>query len=71
MMISSGERSVVISSVKLAQEVLDESRFHKHIESTLEEVRNLVGDGLFTARHGEPNWGIAREHQHYLLNICD
>ncbi|CAE6532707.1 unnamed protein product [Rhizoctonia solani] len=54
-----GERMVVICSVKLAQEVLDESRFHKYIESTLEEVRNLVGDGLFTARHGEPNWGIA------------
>ncbi|KDN45033.1 hypothetical protein RSAG8_05206, partial [Rhizoctonia solani AG-8 WAC10335] len=54
-----GDRAVFICSVKLAQEVLDESRFHKHIESTLEEVRNLVGDGLFTARHGESNWGIA------------
>lgn len=50
-----------ISSVELAQEVLDEKRFHKHIESTLTEVRNLVADGLFTARHGETNWGIARE----------
>ncbi|CAE6454161.1 unnamed protein product [Rhizoctonia solani] len=54
-----GEKIVFICSVKLAQEVLDESRFHKHIESTLDEVRNLVGDGLFTARHGETNWGIA------------
>ncbi|KAJ1303594.1 hypothetical protein OPQ81_011777 [Rhizoctonia solani] len=54
-----GTDMVFICSVKLAQEVLDESRFHKHIESTLEEVRNLVGDGLFTARHGETNWGIA------------
>ncbi|KAG8757092.1 hypothetical protein FRC11_004809 [Ceratobasidium sp. 423] len=54
-----GEKIIMICSVKLAQEVLDESRFHKHIESTLEEVRNLVGDGLFTARQGEANWGIA------------
>ncbi|CAE6442366.1 unnamed protein product [Rhizoctonia solani] len=55
----SSEKIVFICSVKLAQEVLDESRFHKHIESTLDEVRNLVGDGLFTARHGELNWGVA------------
>ncbi|KAF8755308.1 cytochrome P450 [Rhizoctonia solani] len=50
---------VFISSVRLAQEVLDESRFHKHIESTLEELRILGRDALFTARHDEPNWGIA------------
>ncbi|CAE6437707.1 unnamed protein product [Rhizoctonia solani] len=54
-----GEKIVFICSAKLAPEVLDESRFHKHIESTLEELRGLVGDALFTARHGESNWGIA------------
>ncbi|KAH7322064.1 cytochrome P450 [Rhizoctonia solani] len=58
-LISLGEKIVFICSAKLAQEVLDESRFHKHIESTLDEVRNLVEDGLFTARHGETNWGVA------------
>ncbi|CAE6462785.1 unnamed protein product [Rhizoctonia solani] len=54
-----GENIVTTCSVKLAQEVLDETRFHKHVESSLEEVRNLGGDGLITARHEEPNWGIA------------
>ncbi|KAB5589304.1 Cytochrome P450 family protein [Ceratobasidium theobromae] len=54
-----GEKIVCISTVKLAQEVLDEKRFHKVIESTLQELRNLGGDGLFTAYHGEPSWGIA------------
>ncbi|KAF8713414.1 cytochrome P450, partial [Rhizoctonia solani] len=54
-----GEKVVFISSVRLAQEVLDESRFHKHIESTLEELRILGRDALFTARHDEPNWGVA------------
>ncbi|CEL60421.1 NADPH-ferrihemoprotein reductase [Rhizoctonia solani AG-1 IB] len=54
-----GEKNVFICSAKLAQEVLNENRFHKHIESTLEELRGLVGDALFTARHGESNWGVA------------
>ncbi|KAG9088708.1 hypothetical protein FS749_001951, partial [Ceratobasidium sp. UAMH 11750] len=51
--------AVVISSVALAQEVLDEKRFHKAIGAALLQVRNLVSDGLFTAFHGEKNWGIA------------
>ncbi|KAG8740203.1 hypothetical protein FRC10_004604 [Ceratobasidium sp. 414] len=54
-----GKEIVAISSVALAQEVLDEKRFHKSIGGALLEVRNLVSDGLFTAFHGEKNWGIA------------
>ncbi|CAE6373196.1 unnamed protein product [Rhizoctonia solani] len=54
-----GKSVVAISSVKLAQEVLDEKRFHKAVGTALVEVRNLVSDGLFTAYHGEANWGIA------------
>ncbi|CAE6503914.1 unnamed protein product [Rhizoctonia solani] len=54
-----GKNIVAISSVKLAQEVLDEKRFHKAVGTALVEVRNLVSDGLFTAYHGETNWGIA------------
>lgn len=50
-----------VSTVKLAQEVLDEKRFHKGFERTLGELRNLSGDGLITAHHGEPVWGIARK----------
>ncbi|CAE6431371.1 unnamed protein product [Rhizoctonia solani] len=54
-----GKPVVAISSVKLAQEVLDEKRFHKAVGTALVEVRNLVSDGLFTAYHGETNWGVA------------
>ncbi|KAB5589306.1 Cytochrome P450 family protein [Ceratobasidium theobromae] len=54
-----GETVVCVSTVKLAQEVLDEKRFHKGFERTLGELRNLSGDGLITAHHGEPVWGIA------------
>ncbi|CUA67141.1 NADPH-ferrihemoprotein reductase [Rhizoctonia solani] len=59
-----GKSVVAISSVKLAQEVLDEKRFHKAVGTALVEVRNLVSDGLFTAYHGEANWGIARTRVH-------
>ncbi|CAE6443082.1 unnamed protein product [Rhizoctonia solani] len=55
-----GTEVIFISTVELAQEVLDETRFHKKLGTALMEVRNLVSDGLFTAHHGEPNWGIAR-----------
>lgn len=41
-------------------EVCDENRFAKIVAAALEEVRNGVHDGLFTA-YGpeEPSWGIA------------
>ncbi|KAH7336803.1 cytochrome P450 [Rhizoctonia solani] len=54
-----GTEVIFVSTVNLAQEVLDETRFHKKLGTALMEVRNLVSDGLFTAHHGEPNWGIA------------
>ncbi|QRV77852.1 cytochrome P450 family protein [Ceratobasidium sp. AG-Ba] len=53
-----GQEVVVITSVALAQEVLDEKRFHKTLSPPLIEVDNL-GTGLFTAKHGDPRWGIA------------
>ncbi|KAG8703611.1 hypothetical protein FRC09_004067, partial [Ceratobasidium sp. 395] len=53
-----GKEVVVVNSVALAQEVLDEKRFHKTLNAPLVEVDNM-GTGLFTARHGDPEWGIA------------
>ncbi|KAG8740200.1 hypothetical protein FRC10_004601 [Ceratobasidium sp. 414] len=53
-----GKEVVVITSVALAQEVLDEKRFHKAINAPLAEVDNM-GTGLFTSRHGDPEWAIA------------
>ncbi|KAJ1303518.1 hypothetical protein OPQ81_011703 [Rhizoctonia solani] len=50
---------VCINSVALAQEVLDEKRFHKVIDDVLEDIRKLGGDGLFTAYHNEPTWAVA------------
>lgn len=52
---------LVISSYELVNECSDDKRFYKGIGGALGEVRNGVGDGLFTARAEEENWGIARE----------
>ncbi|KAF7375722.1 Fatty acid hydroxylase [Mycena sanguinolenta] len=49
----------LISSHELVNEVSNDSRFEKRVTHGLAEVRNLTGDGLFTAQPEEPNWGIA------------
>ncbi|KAI9640754.1 hypothetical protein NHQ30_011063 [Ciborinia camelliae] len=48
-----------ISTQSLLNEICDEKRFTKIVSGGLEQVRNGVGDGLFTARHGEENWELA------------
>jgi cytochrome P450/NADPH-cytochrome P450 reductase len=45
---------VVISSQELINEVCDDDRFEKTISGSLEEVRALTRDGLFTAYGHEP-----------------
>ncbi|KAH8818614.1 fatty acid hydroxylase [Flagelloscypha sp. PMI_526] len=53
----------VLNSYRLANEVSDETRFEKRVQGALEQVRELVGDGLFTAHYDshkkEPNWAVA------------
>lgn len=44
-----GKRRVVVSSVELMNEICDEKKFGKVVTAALGEVRNLTGDGLFTA----------------------
>lgn len=52
--------SIFVSNVELANQLCDEKRFVKWINAALNQVRNLTGDGLFTAHDGERAWGIAR-----------
>jgi cytochrome P450/NADPH-cytochrome P450 reductase len=56
----------MLNSYQLAHEVLDEKRFHKTVAGALKEIRILIGDGLFTAYEGEPNWAIARQSSNSL-----
>ncbi|KAJ6258567.1 hypothetical protein Dda_6613 [Drechslerella dactyloides] len=54
-----GREHLVLSSYELVHEACDEKRFAKQVAAGLEQVRNGVGDGLFTAYTGEENWGLA------------
>ncbi len=54
-----GYTMIWISSQNLVSEICDETRFSKIVHNSLLELRNLAGDGLFTAFGDEPNWGRA------------
>jgi cytochrome P450 / NADPH-cytochrome P450 reductase len=54
-----GRSVVFVTTQALVNETCDEKRFEKSVDSALGEIRNGVHDGLFTARRGEENWGIA------------
>lgn len=55
-----GYSRVIISSVDLVNEACDEERFTKVVSGGLNEIRNGVHDGLFTAHYpGEENWALA------------
>ncbi|KIJ39879.1 hypothetical protein M422DRAFT_32485 [Sphaerobolus stellatus SS14] len=51
--------SIFASSLELVDQLCDQKRFRKNPKGVLKEVRHLVGDGLFTAFHGEAAWDIA------------
>ena len=55
-----GQHVVVVNSHDTYNAVCDESVFQKKpIHSGLAEMRNGIGDGLFSAFNEEENWGIA------------
>lgn len=45
--------TIVVSSHKTINDCCDAERFEKPIDGSLKQVRNLTGDGLFTAYPGE------------------
>lgn len=54
-----GNDTYFLCSARLVADACDETRFCKSVGSILGQVRNGIGDGLFTAFHGEKNWGLA------------
>jgi cytochrome P450/NADPH-cytochrome P450 reductase len=54
-----GSAIVIVGSQALADELCDETRFEKALHRPLLEARAIGGDGLFTAKNDEPNWGKA------------
>lgn len=56
-----GTEIVFVSGVELVTELNDETRYAKHVALGIEELRAIVGDGLFTAYASEPNWRLAHD----------
>jgi cytochrome P450 len=52
---------VFVGGASLAADLADESRFAKHLALGVEALRDVGGDGLFTAYNEEPNWKAAHE----------
>ncbi|MCD9195299.1 bifunctional cytochrome P450/NADPH--P450 reductase [Streptomyces albireticuli] len=56
-----GSEIVVVGGLDLVTELSDETRFRKSVNRDLVEVREIAGDGLFTAFNHEPNWRKAHD----------
>ncbi|PVH93311.1 cytochrome P450 [Periconia macrospinosa] len=54
-----GQKQTFICDTHLLEEVCDESRFQKVVTSSVELLRMVTHDGLFTARENEHNWDVA------------
>ncbi|ATE54653.1 cytochrome P450 [Actinosynnema pretiosum] len=54
-----GQRQVFASSHELVARMCSDPSWGKAVHPALEQVRDFAGDGLFTARGDEPNWGKA------------
>ncbi|KAF5962768.1 Fum6p, partial [Fusarium bulbicola] len=50
---------IMVTSRKIAQELCDETRFCKLPGGALDKIKQVVGDGLFTAETSNPKWAIA------------
>ncbi|WP_369167386.1 bifunctional cytochrome P450/NADPH--P450 reductase [Streptomyces sp. R28] len=56
-----GNESNIVSGLDLVTELADESRFRKNVGPDLVLLREIGGDGLFTAFNDEPNWRKAHD----------
>lgn len=52
---------VLVSGADLVEELVDESRFAKHVGLGVANLRMMARDGLFTAYNEEPNWQRAHD----------
>ena len=53
------EQPIFLGSQALVHDACDENRFVKYLIRPIRILRDVVGDGLFTAETDEPNWGRA------------
>lgn len=55
------EHIILVNGADLVAELNDETRFTKNTGLHILTLRRIVGDALFTAETGEPNWQLAHD----------
>ncbi|WP_405412654.1 bifunctional cytochrome P450/NADPH--P450 reductase [Streptomyces decoyicus] len=58
---ANGQDNLFVSGLDLVTELADDQRFTKNVGLGVEHLRQLLGDGLFTAYTHEPNWAKAHD----------
>ena len=53
------QTALVVGEHRLVDELSDATRFEKIVHAPLRQLRDLGGDGLFTADNDEPEWANA------------
>lgn len=76
-----GRRLPFVYSAELVAELCDQTRFRKMVVPPLSFLRNITGNGLFTARSDDPKWEIAhrilksafshKSIENYFPTMCD
>lgn len=56
-----GTKFVLATDAALTAELSDETRFKKMLAPAVKALRDVAGDGLFTAYTDEPNWSLAHD----------
>ncbi|MFD8813600.1 bifunctional cytochrome P450/NADPH--P450 reductase [Streptomyces sp. NPDC059627] len=56
-----GTETVLVGGLDLVAELSDVTRFRKNVHPDLVEIRQIAGDGLFTAFNDEANWHRAHD----------
>nr|WP_218680276.1 cytochrome P450 [Rhodococcus qingshengii] len=56
-----GDQSIIVTGPDLVAELSDPDRFVKSVHADLVRLRDIGGDGLFTAFNEEPNWRKAHD----------
>ncbi|MBO1766983.1 cytochrome P450 [Allobranchiibius sp. GilTou38] len=56
-----GMKFVLTTDAALTAELSDEGRFQKALAPGVKALREVAGDGLFTAYTDEPNWALAHD----------
>lgn len=64
-----GRTPIFINTVELVNDISDDKKFSKSVTAGLIQVRNAIGNGLFTAYKDETGWATSRTNLLVILPL--